>query len=75
MSEELEPPYAWNDMDSVPKDKPVILYFSVGTCRVPYVARYKKGFLDPRHGVMDWETIEPIPGDTPTGWLPIIWKD
>lgn len=69
------PVYSWNDMSTVPKDKPVILYFTTGTCRVPYVAQYRQGFLDPRTGVMDWETIAPIPGDAPTGWLPIIWKD
>ena len=71
----MSDPYVWGDMKDVPKDQDVILYFSVGTCRVPYVARYNKGFRDPRTGVMDWETVHPIPGDTPTGWLPIVWKD
>jgi hypothetical protein len=69
-------PYKWLDIDDAARDgKPVILYFSVGTCRVPYVAKYNKGFLDPRSGVMDWETVHPIPGDAPTGYLPIVWKD
>lgn len=68
-------PYKWLDMADVPKDGTwVILYFSVGTCRIPYVARYNKGFRDP-NGVLDWEAATPIPGDTPTGWLPVLWKD
>lgn len=67
-------PYAWRDMKDVPKDQDVILYFSTGTCRVPLVARYNPGFMDPI-GLVDWRVIQPIPGPAPTGWLPLIWKD
>jgi hypothetical protein len=66
--------YTWNPIETVPKNKDVILYFSLGSCRVPLVARYEEGYLDPI-GLMNWRVIHPIPGDHPTGWLPILWKD
>lgn len=70
-----KPDYEWRPIETVPKDGTnVILYFSLGTCRVPYVAKYRKGYMD-ESGVMDWETVRPIPADAPTGWLPIIYKD
>jgi hypothetical protein len=69
-----DPPYFWRDMKDVPKDQDVILYFSTGTCRVPLVARYQQGYMDPI-GLKDWKVIRPIPGDAPTGWLPLIYKD
>lgn len=67
-------PYVWRDMKDVPKDQDVILYFSLGTCRVPLVARCEPGYLDPI-GLVDWRVTHPIPGEAPTGWLPIVWKD
>lgn len=70
-----EAPYKWFDMANAPKDGTlVILYFSVGTNRIPYVARYRKGFID-NNGTLDWESVNPIPSGDPTGWLPIVWKD
>ncbi|MDE2106272.1 MAG: hypothetical protein KGL39_54130 [Patescibacteria group bacterium] len=69
-----EPAYVWRDMKDAPKDQDIILYFTVGTCRIPLVARYEPGCMDPI-GLADWRVIHPIPGDAPTGWLPIVWKD